>query len=129
MSLSTVVPQWTCELSEDSLLTKYVWTPTYNLVNTNNPIGLLIAWGIILGAWALLYYKAPVGFYNSLDGFIDTRITTLFAFLIYWLISCVIITFNRKSGCQSIDRLAKRWAKKQVEPPAWLLPKIYDAST
>lgn len=126
MSFSTVLPQWTCELSDDSLFTKYLWTPTYNLVNVNNPIGLIIAWAIFLGLWLFFYYKAPVGFYNSMDGFIDTRIVTLFSFLGYWLISCIIITLYRKSGCQSIDKLAKRWSKKQIEPPAWLLPKVYE---
>jgi hypothetical protein len=110
---------------EDSFITKYVLTPFYNLVNTNNPLGFIIAWGILGGFWILLYYKAPIGFWNSSDGFIDMRIVTLFSVLLYWVVSSIIIASYHKSGCQSIDRLAKRWAKKQVEPPAWLLPKVY----
>lgn len=124
MTDSSVLIRWTCGLDGDDFLTKYVRQPLWNLFNVDNFAGFLIAWGIVIGVFGILFYKAPVFFGNSKDGFIDSNISVLFSLLVYWLFTALLIAVSRPSFCKQKARLANQWRLQTVSPPAWLLPTI-----
>jgi hypothetical protein len=78
--------RWLAEYEGADPISQYVLQPVYNFFNFDNYIGFVVAWGIVIGVYLALYYKAPTSFLNSTDGFIDSRRCVAFALLAYYLI-------------------------------------------
>lgn len=86
----TLLPEflirWLDEYEGADFISKYILQPIYNFFNFDNLLGFAVAWGIVIGIYLILYYKAPTSFLNSTDGFIDSFRCLLFSLLAYYLI-------------------------------------------
>lgn len=78
--------RWLDEYDGADPISQYVLQPIYNFFNFDNTLGFAVAWGIVIGIYLFLYYKAPTSWLNSSEGFIDSRRCLLFALLAYYLI-------------------------------------------
>jgi hypothetical protein len=118
--MSTLEPfiRWAC--TYDDTITSVIFGPLYNLVNIDNSVGFVIAWGIAALYYFLLYYKLELRFWNSVDGYIDARRSALFAILLYYLTSALLIGLTHGPLCAQKKILVRKWARGTIYPPAWL---------
>lgn len=110
----------------DDQLTSIFLGPAYNLANIDNLTGFVIAWGILALYYFLLYYKLELRFWNSVNGYIDSRRSALFAIIFYYLTSMVLIGILHGPLLAQKKKLARRWARGSVKPPAWLQGALED---
>jgi len=110
--------RWSCTF--DDTLTSVVLGPIYNLVNIDNLVGFGIAWGLVALYYYLLYYKLEMRFWNSVDGYIDSRRSALFAILLYYFTSAIFISITHSALCAQKQVLVRKWRKGTIYPPAWL---------
>lgn len=116
--------RWTCDSDEDSMFTKYLYQPVWNLFNVSNIAGWLIAWGIVFLIFWLLYYRLPANGLNSSNGFLDSTRCVLVALAGYFLIAVVFIAITRPSFCKAKALMADEWRVNAVTPPPWLQPTV-----
>lgn len=125
--MTDVLVRWTCAFDDE--LTAYLLGPWYNLVNIDNVPGFAIAWGILAFWYFILYYKLDPRWFNSIDGFIDTRRSLLFAVVLYYVTVVLITIVIHKPMCQIKRKMAKRWQAGAIRPPSWLRDDIEELNT
>lgn len=108
----------------DDTLTSVLIGPAYNLVNLDNIAGFVIAWALLALYYWLLYYRVEMRFWNSIDGYIDARRSALFAFLLYYLTSMLLIAILHGPMLAQKSKLAAKWRKGNIRAPLWLQSAI-----
>jgi hypothetical protein len=115
-TLDVTLIRWTC-FGEGKAFSMFAG-PVINLLNISNLFGWLIAVALYAGIAMLLYYEAPVSWYNSIDGYINLGVVLLYSFLVYYFISFVIIAILHDTMCASKKKLRARYRPDRI--PGWL---------
>lgn len=115
-TLDETLIRWTC--FGDSKAFSMLVGPVINLLNIQNIFGWIIAISLYVGIALLLYYEAPVSWYNSMGGYINLGTVLGFAFLAYYILVLLIIGILNESMCARKKKFRLRYRHDRL--PSWL---------
>lgn len=115
-TLDETLIRWTC--FGDSKAFSMLAGPVINLLNIQNIFGWIIAVSLYVGIALLLYYEAPVSWYNSMGGYINLGTVLGFAFLAYYILVSLIIGILNETMCARKKKLRLRYRHDRL--PSWL---------
>ena len=108
---------YACKVVPRNELGKYfnvIVTPIWNLFPLlPNLVPFVLSAGLLIGIFYLLYEFVPISVVNSSDGqYVDLTTCLVFAFLIYYLISMLVVAFLQKEGCEELRESARKYLQK-----------------
>lgn len=85
-----------------------VFGPIFNLIDFSKPLVWALSVGLFGLSWFLVHNVFPIGFWNSVDNqYVDSNRAAIFSFVLYYLLSAVLIGFLNTSGCRSLEEQAE----------------------
>jgi hypothetical protein len=87
-----------------------IFGPVFNLIDFSKPMVWAVSVGLLFVSWLMVHTVLPIGFWNSTDGqYIDGTRAAIFSFVLYYILSAVLIGFLNTSGCNSLEEQAEAY--------------------